>query len=242
MTTPKEWATLGQGAGAWLKLTWSSTYVVDKVVLYDRPNLNDQILSATLSFSDGSTVQVGPLDNAGAAVEVDFAPKTINQMTMTVNTVSGTTQNIGLAEIQVYGTKSSSGDNPPVANAGADQTVSEGQLVTLNGSGSSDPDGDAFSYQWQQINGSNVQLLNPQSVLPLLTAPTGLTEDLLLSFQLTVSDGQLSSTATVNITVKASTTYTNIASLATVTASSQNMQTGTDCGQGGGRGDNRLAG
>ena len=103
----KEWATNGQGAGAWLKLTWSSVYVVDKVVLYDRPNLNDQILSATLTFNDGSTVQVGPLDNAGAATVVTFAPKSISQMTMTVNTVSGTTQNIGLAEIQVYGSTSS---------------------------------------------------------------------------------------------------------------------------------------
>ena len=44
----------------------------DKVVLYDRPNLNDQILSATLTFNDGSTVQVGPLDNGGAAVRSRF--------------------------------------------------------------------------------------------------------------------------------------------------------------------------
>ncbi len=83
----KEWATIGQGAGAWLKLTWSGVYVVDKVVLYDRPNANDQILSATLTFNDGSTVSVGPLDNAGAATVVTFAPKSISQMTMTVNTV-----------------------------------------------------------------------------------------------------------------------------------------------------------
>ena len=86
----KEWATLNQGAGAWLKLTWSKVYVVDKVVLFDRPNASDQILSgATLSFSDGSSVPVGPLDNAGAGVEVSFAAKPITGMTLTVNTVSG---------------------------------------------------------------------------------------------------------------------------------------------------------
>ena len=100
----KEWATLGQGAGAWLKLAWSGTYVVDQVVLFDRPNLDDQILSATLSFSDGSTVQVGALDNAGAGVTVTFTQRAISQMTLTINTVSGSTQNIGLAEIQVFGT------------------------------------------------------------------------------------------------------------------------------------------
>ena len=77
---------------------------MDQVVLFDRPNLNDQILSATLSFSDGSTVQVGALDNAGAGVTVTFTQRAISQMTLTINTVSGSTQNIGLAEIQVYGT------------------------------------------------------------------------------------------------------------------------------------------
>jgi LmbE family N-acetylglucosaminyl deacetylase len=222
----KEWATAGQGAGAWLKLTWTSPYVVDKVVLYDRPNQYDQILSATLSFSDGSTVPVGSLDNTGAATTITFAPKTVNQVTLTVNTVSGTTANVGLAEIQVYGSKST-GDHPPVANAGPDQTVSEGAQVTLNGTGSSDPDGDAVTYQWQQLSGGTVQLNNPQSATPSFTAPTGLTQDAVLTFQLVVSDGQLNSGPdTVSVTVKAPQGYNNIASLATVTASSQNTATG----------------
>ena len=36
--------------------------------------------------------------------------------------------------------------HPPVANAGPDQTVSLGSVVVLDGSGSSDPDGDPLSY------------------------------------------------------------------------------------------------
>ena len=222
----KEWATAGQGAGAWLKLAWSGNYVVDKVVLYDRPNLNDQILSATLTFNDGSTVQVGPLDNGGAAVEVDFAAKTISQMTMTVNTVSGSTQNVGLAEIQVYGSPAG-GVLPPVANAGADQTVAGGVLVTLDGSGSSDPDGDVLSYQWQQLSGPSVQLTNANTAKASFTAPTGLAQNAVLNFQLQVSDGQLSSSATVNVTVTAAqSTEGNIAPSATVTASSETAQYG----------------
>ena len=36
----------------------------------------------------------------------------------------------------------------PVANAGADQAAKVGDQVTLNGAGSTDPDGDSLSYAW----------------------------------------------------------------------------------------------
>ncbi len=39
-------------------------------------------------------------------------------------------------------------NQPPVANAGLDQTVSTGTKITFNGVGSSDPDGSIVSYTW----------------------------------------------------------------------------------------------
>jgi LmbE family N-acetylglucosaminyl deacetylase len=99
----REWATRSQGVGAWIFLSWGNYYVVDRVVLYDRPNSGDQILSATLSFSDGSTVAVGPLDNSGKAVEITFAPRTTSSVRLTVNSVSSSTGNVGLAEFKVFG-------------------------------------------------------------------------------------------------------------------------------------------
>jgi len=55
----------------------------------------------------------------------------------------------------------------PVARAGADQTLSVGSSVSLNGSASSDPDGDALSYQWSfssRPQGSAASLQTPQAV------------------------------------------------------------------------------
>lgn len=98
----REWATIGQKAGAWIQLNWTSSRQVSKVVLYDRPNTDDQITSATLTFSNGSKINLGTLNNTGGAVTINFAPVNTNSVRLTVNTVSGSTLNIGLAELQVF--------------------------------------------------------------------------------------------------------------------------------------------
>ncbi|MGZ5075404.1 MAG: DUF7402 domain-containing protein [Methylobacter sp.] len=99
----REWATVGGHAGSWLQLNWGSNRQISKVVLYDRPNSDDQITSATLTFSNGSRITVGALNNNGAGVTVNFAPVITNSVRVTATTVSGTTLNIGLAELEVYG-------------------------------------------------------------------------------------------------------------------------------------------
>jgi hypothetical protein len=76
---------------------------LSKVVLYDRPNLNDQILSANLQFSDGTTVSVGTLPNDGSALTITFPAKATTSLRLNILTVSGTTQNIGLSEIEAWG-------------------------------------------------------------------------------------------------------------------------------------------
>ena len=40
----------------------------------------------------------------------------------------------------------------PSAHAGSDQTVAENALVSLDGTASTDPDGDALSYSWSQLS------------------------------------------------------------------------------------------
>ena len=87
-------------------------------------------------------------------------------------------------------------NQPPVANAGADQVIELTNLsstpVTLDGSNSTD-DGliSPLTYNWAWNGGSAI------GVKPVVTLPKGIT-----TINLTVYDGQFSANATVNITVK----------------------------------------
>ncbi|MBW1725056.1 MAG: fibronectin type III domain-containing protein, partial [Deltaproteobacteria bacterium] len=79
-------------------------------------------------------------------------------------------------------------NQPPIADAGPDQTVDEGQLVNLNGSNSTDPDDGIASYHWVQIGEPSVILSDPSGKLPTFTAPDVGAECTCLNFELTVTD------------------------------------------------------
>jgi hypothetical protein len=96
-------------------------------------------------------------------------------------------------------------NQPPVADAGENQEVEEGSLVTLWGSGS-DPDYDVLSYAWAQIGGPEVSLDDPNKAEPTFTAPAWSAENKTLTFELVVNDGRADSRpAEVKITVLQST-------------------------------------
>ncbi len=76
----------------------------------------------------------------------------------------------------------------PVANAGGDQTVPSEALVTLNGTGSSDPDGDTLSYSWIQTSGPAVVLSTMSQSSFSFSAPTVSSDSAVLVFTLTVMD------------------------------------------------------
>lgn len=92
------------------------------------------------------------------------------------------------------------GNKAPVANAGTDQAVNEGALVTLNGTASADPDNDVMTYKWTPPAG--ITLSSTTINKPTFTAPE-VTSNTPYTFSLVVNDGTTDSPADqVEITVK----------------------------------------
>lgn len=81
----------------------------------------------------------------------------------------------------------------PLANAGSDQVTTPNTNVQLNGSASSDPDGDTLSFLWTQRTSDRYQvsLNNRASANPSFTSPISVAElRSELHFTLTVSDSR----------------------------------------------------
>ena len=95
------------------------------------------------------------------------------------------------------------GNTAPVSNAGTDQSVDELSSVTLDGSASSDADGDTLTYLWEQTVGAAVTITNATSATASFDAPDVLATatPATLTFRLTVNDGTTTAASTVDVTV-----------------------------------------
>jgi hypothetical protein len=151
-----------------------------------------QIAGPTITLVNGNTAQASftaPLlpGGGGTATNVVFALAISDGSLSAIDEVRVSIEQV---------------NHPPTANAGSDQTVTEGSQAILDGTASRDPDGDPLTYSWRQTTGPLVELSNSLSSMPTFTAPLVGASGARLVFDLDVSDGAAGSTGRVTITVR----------------------------------------
>ena len=128
------------------------------------------------------------LQNAASAKPSFVAPYISSNLAFTFQLVavnaSGAGSEPDTVDITVKNT-----NNPPVADAGDAFSIKAGAIARLNGGHSYDPDNDVpLTYQWTQVAGPAVELLNAQTVTPEFVVPDLIGQSIAL--ELVVSDGR----------------------------------------------------
>ena len=96
-----QWASQGEQM-PWDEFSWPDTFVqLSGVSLQDRPGPEESIANGTLSFSDGTTIAVGPLPDDGTPLEVSFPEKVTQSVRFTAD--GGVGANVGLFEFGLTG-------------------------------------------------------------------------------------------------------------------------------------------
>ena len=174
------------------------------------PDLDVELRDPSGTVVDSSACALDDPCGIGRQETVSVRPSVAGQYTLRVFAFTGNPNNgkggsfsadVSQGPLVVGSAPPPPTNHPPVANAGPDQSLrpvkSTGTAsFTLDGRGSSDPDGNALSFVWRQTSPA---LSDPvgSTALVTQTRPPGT-----YVLQLTVSDGSLSSTDTVKVTVR----------------------------------------
>ena len=124
----------------------------------------------------------------------DVAADTTVTVTLTVN--DGT---VGVSDaLQV--TVTDSPNSPPTVNAGQDQEVAEGATVTLTGTATDADPGDTLTYSWTHDGSLAITFADPAAPSTTFAAPD-VAADTTITVTLTVNDGTVGVTDTLQVTV-----------------------------------------
>ena len=89
----------------------------------------------------------------------------------------------------------------PVISTNSKSVITEGQPFELDASDSSDRDGDSLTYSWRQVSGPAIAIASATDAKLSLTAPM-LDADETVAFEVSVTDGALTTTSTVTLDVE----------------------------------------
>ena len=182
-------------------ITWYENLGPNQPPIADAGADQDDIVlgqTVTLDGSVSSDPDDDPLTYAWTLTDPDDNPVALSDDTAEMPTFVAAVRGIYTATLVVNdGTVESDPDNAlvtvvnraPVADAGADQTVLAGESVSLDGSASSDPDGDPLTYAWTLDGPGSPALDDASAIAPAFCAA----EPGEYTATLTVNDGSLDS-------------------------------------------------
>ena len=124
----------------------------------------------------GSSLSIA--DTTAAATSFTFDTEGTYEVMLTVNDGSRSASDLVTVDVAV--------NIGPTANAGSDREATIGDTVTLDGSGSIDPNGNILVYTWTQILGPTIGTGTFTGANPNFTAPS---EICTIAYDLRVDDG-----------------------------------------------------
>src|SRR5437867_5309636 len=203
----------GGRASAMVKVTVKSTHISPTVSCSDISVLQNTPVTLTAQISNPSGDLLSYHWKQVSGIPVRLSSNTDLTPTFVAPTPNGVTGelkfelligdelvSVSACDVIVKITTTEAKGQPPVADAGLDQTVNELTRVVLDGSAST---GDHIKYSWQQISGDKVMVLFSQTAQPAIftpAVPIGETKELV--FKLTVTNAFGQDSATVKVIVE----------------------------------------
>lgn len=202
----------GGKAAAMTKVTVKSTHKTPTVTCQDLSVYSNSLVRLTVGVSNPSNDNLSYYWRQVAGPVVKLSSNTELNPTFVAPTPPGASSiiqfhldvsdnkiDVPSCDVTVHISALAATGQPPIADAGPDQTYLPGSKVVLDGSGST---GDGIKYSWVQTSGDQVTLIFRNSVHPVFIAPSvDYGQEKVYEFKLTVSNAYGQDSDTVKITV-----------------------------------------